>query len=150
MSASTAYREATEQWNTHHDNPEDLIEDTRKAAAECRVIFTAARDFMRQSIEELEKIALRVERATRRMEILKETLKPLPPIDPKRDDDRLCKGELSIISALSGPAHFTPDCVSELAHLTGYAESSIRTYLPMLRAKGIVHPDKLELIENKP
>lgn len=127
--------------STDHDKGDptqqapELIAEIVRATEEAKLVFTAVRDFTRETIERLSQIETALGRSVRRLEILKQTLQPLPPIE-KKDDFRLCAGERIIISVLKGENGPLPHQV--IQSRTGYADSSLRTWLPMLREKGIV------------
>lgn len=114
---------------------DQLLAEIHKEATEAVEVYSAVREYVSLSIERLETIAQRIERSVKRMEILKQTMKPLPPI-VEEDDDRLCAGERKVIQSLfvDGPV----DTVKELSGRTTYAEGSLRTWLPMLRQKGFI------------
>lgn len=123
--------------------PEDQIQEIERIAENAERVFRVIAGRIQSDIETLALIARNMDRAVKRLEILRATMRPLAPIDPKRDDDRLCKGEQAILDALRESGAGT---LTELAQRTGYAESSLRTWLPMLRRKRLVEEDRLNLM----
>jgi hypothetical protein len=123
--------------------PEDQIQEIERIAESAERVFHVISERIQKDIDSLALIARSMDRAVKRLEILRATMRPLPPIDPKRDDNRLCKGEIAIICALR---QGSMPSLGILAERTGYAESSLRTWLPMLRRKGLVEEDRLSLM----
>lgn len=125
------------------ESPEKILADIDASSREAREIYGAASIHARQYVEALEMIAARIERAVRRMEILRQMMRPAEPIAEKADDERLCHGETAIIRALTAEGGHTD--FETLRRRTNYAAGTLRTYLPMLRRKGIVCADRLAL-----
>ena len=136
-------RDAGDPTQTAPETSEEMLLKLQSDGAWLVDRFETVAKQVQKDIDSLAIIARTMQNCVRRMEILKQTLRPLPPI-PDKDDDRLCAGELKIIAELRLGVAQT---LTELANRTGYAQSSIRTWLPMLRAKGIVQHDRLELVE---
>lgn len=115
--------------------PEELLLKVEEEAALCVRRFNTIAERMQKDIDSLAIIATTMQRCVKRMELLKATMRPVPPIVEK-DDYRLCAGERAIVSVLK--CEGGPLAPIEIARRTAYAASSIRTWLPMLRQKGII------------
>lgn len=128
-------------------NEHDTTDDTRWTSTDEEITAVEAlgaklsEDFaiianrMQRDMDALAIIHSGMQRCVRRMEVLRQTVRPLPPIDPKTGDNRLCAGERAIVSVLK---RFWSAQTVTLMTITGYASSSLRTWIPMLREKGIV------------
>lgn len=124
--------------------PADQIREIELIAKNAERKFRSIAERIQKDIDSLAIITSCMQRCVKRMEILRETLRPLPPVDPKFADDRLCKGERAILDCLK---QAEPLDIFGLSIRTGYARSSLRTWLPMLRKKGLVHPTRLTLTD---
>jgi len=127
--------------------PETLethLAEIDRATREAREIYSAAAALSRRLIGDMELIAGRIERSVRRLEIARQMMRPAVPI-VKPTSDLPCKGEEMIMRALFAEGGETdPDT---LMRRTGYAPSTLRTYLPMLRRRGLVHQSRLALVD---
>lgn len=112
---------------------EDEIAAIEALGAKLSEDFAIIANRMQRDMDALAIIQSGMQRCVRRMEVLRQTVRPLPPIDPKTDDNRLCAGERAIIAVMKRGPVFP----AQLRVLTHYADGSLRTYLPMLRAKGL-------------
>jgi hypothetical protein len=122
-----------------------LIAEIEQDLAQATAAFKVMPLAVRALVDTLEIIAARMERAVRRMEVLRQTMRPPMPIVDPAEDDRLSKGESVVLAALAAEGEDTD--LTTLALRTGYAPGTLRTYIPMLRRRGLVQAERLALVQ---